>query len=1081
MSNSYDDFESPIVTHDKYNARWYKKIMKTDAKPSEKAYHYAKLRNHKIIVSRQINMNRVYGSYKDIQTVEKVINRFGNIHLYELLRPDTPLYLYLDIEFPKTDKDPKDILTNTVEFIRNIFIEIYGKSEAFDYEDIYVSGSIGMGKLRNVEVEKCSYHIIINTSSIFKNMNDLRIFMNYVKYRVFNDNVEDMTYTLNDTKESVIDFQVYGKNQNMKLPKQSKYGSNRVQAPLNTDERLYHHFCGVYENRDDYDYYDISKIPVHSNIKKTTNKDKKQSGCSYGGIYQDFMARNVVVDAPYSSSVKYLVDSIDNKDQCYNVWFGVCCAIKNSGEPYSVFEKWSKRSNKHDDDECINLWNSIKRTSQGYNKGTLYNLASLCNDKIKDKKNENELVIETLTKVDTKIKTITYNEEFQRPYPYNEYRTIIAKSPMATGKTYQIKKMLKDIDISGLKVLVLAPRRLFARSICGDIIKAIDDGTDPLFDGFKVYLDVDKRHKNLKKCQHLVCQMESLHYLEADYDILIADEFVSCLTQFSSVETMKRNIDKNARRFMDIWKVATHRIVCDAFIDPKTIKFVENIERVIKPKTIVDFFKHEEKDEYPDVLYMINERLPVRRKAIEYDEPEFVEKLTKSIVAGKKCVFVSARKKFGYKTIQHIKQFKPNLRYEYYNADNKDNEKHLTDVNKHWADLDLLVYTSSITVGVNFDLPDVYDELYVSTASCLSHVRDMFQASMRVRHITSNTMHYHLIEDKWNCFKIGNPNMDEINQEIDDRINREARSGEMLRKNAVCEDIIEEWKVLDEWLRQVHVYNVFERNTSCHMHRKLFNHYLKINNYYHADKELDDGVELERVEDAEGLKPPEIFIPYDEMDLSLYDYDELKRRSKNDLTDRQKNALQKFKFDEQVKSGEKRGEMYDFYHNPEAYKKGLYFNMLYEVRYGDRIEDLRRKEQKDAVFAEFSREKSIKLQIIKEILGIIKTKSTTNVENTINADALESSYDTIMDNKERWFNVFNIRNQADKSKKKPPKLREIVKVISPIIKSWSGSSFKRVQRKQKQVNGVRKDCSIFGFVPELKFDVIGMFSDNNEG
>ena len=54
----------------------------------------------------------------------------------------------------------------------------------------------------------------------------------------------------------------------------------------------------------------------------------------------------------------------------------------------------------------------------------------------------------------------------------------------------------------------------------------------------------------------------------------------------------------------------------------------------------------------------------------------------------------------------------------------------LLNVNEKWLELDLLVYTSSITVGVNFDTSH-FDELFIYSSCKSGNVRDIFQSSMR--------------------------------------------------------------------------------------------------------------------------------------------------------------------------------------------------------------------------------------------------------------------------------------------------------------------------------------------------------------
>ena len=224
-------------------------------------------------------------------------------------------------------------------------------------------------------------------------------------------------------------------------------------------------------------------------------------------------------------------------------------------------------------------------------------------------------------------------------------------SPMGSGKSVQIGEMLNKIDISNKKVLVLSPRRLFASSITGDLNRYVINHQ------FVCYSDVEKKKENLKNVKHLVCQMESLHYLDDDFDIIIGDEIVSCLTQFSSGETMKGKLHDVCRKFISIWKKAKLKLICDAFIDVKAIKFIENLERREKPKeTPMDCFAGVIRTPYEHVVFIKNEVMPVPRKAINVGhcsttEPIFT-RLIKSLKQGKKCVFVTASRDKGEKFLK---------------------------------------------------------------------------------------------------------------------------------------------------------------------------------------------------------------------------------------------------------------------------------------------------------------------------------------------------------------------------------------------------------------------------------------------
>jgi hypothetical protein len=139
-----------------------------------------------------------------------------------------------------------------------------------------------------------------------------------------------------------------------------------------------------------------------------------------------------------------------------------------------------------------------------------------------------------------------------------------------------------------------------------------------------------------------------------------------------------------------------------------------------------------------------------------------------------------------------------------------------------WGNIDLLLYTPTITVGVNFDVPDVFDYLFIYGSDLTTTCRDMFQSSMRIRHIKSNIMFYTFYKshnhDGW-------LSKDKIEETLSQR-------KDLLYQQAL------EWddeanKQEIKWLKDIVVSSIFERNLSSHFYDMMFKQYLKELNYTH--------------------------------------------------------------------------------------------------------------------------------------------------------------------------------------------------------------------------------------------------------
>jgi hypothetical protein len=1071
-----------ITSCHKYDTVWYIKQKKTTEKPSSYAIKDAVNKNNKVVVKRQLDCNRAYSSYSTPEKVVEVINKNGNINLYELLTPEQPVNIYLDIEFPAVQINPQTALITVVHFIKKLVVEIFGVQNSFDDEDIHISGSIGTGKIENVEVEKASYHVVLPCQQTFKSVADLKKFMNYVRFRIDNpkdddekEEVGNLTYVLKDNIKRVIDFQVYGKNQCMKLPKQSKYGSDRVQEPFFKNDNLLNHFCGNYEDIEYLEFFDVSKVPIfqptQNEVKRKTLLGRNTNYITTSNIHADFRPKECIPKEHRSLSLHYILNSIDNTDQDYNVWFGVACAVKNccdtDKQGFQLFSKWCEKSSKNDNEQNLQLWNRIEKKEKGYNKGTLIKLAQRCNPRMEQKRGHD--FITPLVHCDPKFNTCIYNEKYARPYPYQQYECIISESPMGSGKTFQIGVMLKKMGIEGKRVLILAPRQCFAKSICGELNR---QGFD-----FKCYLDV-KDKKTLSSIDYLVCQMESLHYLQGSYDIVIADEFVSCLTQFSSTVTMRGKIDKVVNSFINIWKNANFKLVCDAFIDPKTLKFIEYLEKRKKEEyTLNDCFAGIIHTPYDHVLFMKNEVLPEERKAFQLKREtkrvdgnkittdKLQDHMIESLRNGKKCIFVTASKQRGEEFLNRMRPKLPHIKYKFYNSNNYDDRGDLLDVNTHWNELDLLMYTSSITVGVNFDI-EHFDLLYVYSSCKSSCVRDIFQSTMRVRHIKDKTMYFQLFDSPFGLDTDIVDNWEDIKNTIIAKVQRE-NTFESQMVNGGCD--VKTWKDMPSWLFDVHVYNVYENNISILHHNSLFRHYLSRCNYSYGNCNDIDG------EDFEAL--PLDFCRYNQIEYNDIDVMYLEQKAQKEFhlfTDTEKNKWCKYKFDQQITENAERAKLYDYFFDPANYKRGNYFQLLFEKRYS--YENSANKEKDEVVYAQFSNQKTLRLKCVRDLLGILGVNSSTDKNKVFLDYELESKYEQIMEKKEEWKQVFKLRDRVDDDKK-ISKNREITDLVSAVLSKWSGSTLKAGKKTTRKVDGIRRQVKRYNIHPPLDIDVIGMFEN----
>lgn len=1072
-----------------YGTTFFEKYQKTDQKPSYLAISEAKENDADVIVCKQFENNRMYGYFQNINDFVKIVKQYGNQHLYELIPENKPVNLYYDIEFPIYGMPNQELiddnLSDFVEFTRIVLEEIYGENNAFDAEDVCLSGSVKKTNLKNIECYKASYHIVVHCQSIFKNNRCLKKFIKHLLFRAQkpkNENEKKLTqhffYEMKGVQYSAIDTAPYGKNQILKFVNQSKIGSKRVQQALDNNP-LREHLKGFYGELDLIDFYDEDKIPNQSTVQKREQKRaKKTSGkSSDADVYSDFIPRETIPRGEVSLNLSYLMRSID-WNQNYNVWFAVMCACKNTRNPkaFDYFTNWAKNHPSFNMQDNKTKWDSIRPRDNGYNMGTLYRLAKMCNPKIEESAFDN---VHTLTSGEAKyFNLMNYTEKYVRPYPINKFNTVICKSPMGSGKTFQIGKAIDELlEINpNFRMLVLSPRQTFARSICAELRKKTCAD-------FQCYLDVKK--DKLKNIQFLVCQMESLHKLEGTYDVLIADEIESCLTQFSSATTMREKLHDVTTRFKHIYQNAEYKILSDAFVSQKTLKLVENLEAHWKPKkkpkkhsiskrlTIIDFFqKPDSKSNHHDVhrkcgtfnhvCYIINEQLPVKRTAKEFREFKgLIENMIHAIkVQRLKVVLVCASKR---KAEEVASIFRGDVKCKLYHS-GTNNKKDLNNVNEVWKDLDLLIYTSSITVGVNFDILH-FDRLYIYSSCMASTVRDVFQSSMRVRHLKRNELHYCLYTQAFNPTPLELlKTKDQIKEAI-----KHMETKAMRFSKQIGNDECARWKDCPPWVFDAHVQNMFERVVSKMNHRPLFEQYLSMCNYMsigsvHMQSQLH-------------IDEKEFFFKYEDIKYNRTLLDDIDRKKGHTpLTLFEKCAHQKSMFDRYFFSTMERKlrEMtYNYFFNPNAKRKSEYFNHLDEIQ---SPQDVDQKDIQKTVYACMTSKKGQRLKKIKELLTLLGLKTSTDHMTLIEESKMLENYDTLTSQKKELYSLFGVHLKEKDGERKITKTQEIINMLNCIFSRWTGGNLLMHKRKRKRVNGKRVSFSLYKMDTPLDIDTVSMCS-----
>jgi len=140
----------------------------------------------------------------------------------------------------------------------------------------------------------------------------------------------------------------------------------------------------------------------------------------------------------------------------------------------------------------------------------------------------------------------------------------------------------------------------------------------------------------------------------------------------------------------------------------------------------------------------------------------------------------------------------------------------LQQVNKLWGEetIRIVIYTTKITIGINFDLMDVFGHIYIYGSRQCPVIRDLMQAHFRVRHTRHNAVFIAL-----NNFVYNPPvlrNLDEL-EKYQSRIH-----GFFQADN--CMTSLDQKEVL---FQKIHLFNVFEENIGSQAYGELFCYFLR--------------------------------------------------------------------------------------------------------------------------------------------------------------------------------------------------------------------------------------------------------------
>tara|TARA_R110000765_G_scaffold346636_1_gene436765 strand:- start:39 stop:3662 length:3624 start_codon:yes stop_codon:yes gene_type:complete len=644
-------------------------------------------------------------SYKKLNTILRDEQDNG---FYEVLDYETPRKIFFDIDF----------YDGNIQLYEEIKTKIYkcfvGEGIEMSSDCITEYGYVGEKKGRPY----VSYHIIVNNGFLCENQEHLKDLIDYMilKYPILTE---------------LIDCCVYNKFRNFRLPYQSKNGDiNAIQRDSNKSESIEDYLIQSRQPANLYKKFNVNSLthcisPKSGNMIKITKSQLKNT-MTHTNYYSSFPVGFKVDVGVNDNTIEYIMKSIPNNQKVgYDIWMKVGWALKRHCKDKNLenlkgFDLWCEWTNAYDSNTNLSamkkLYNEFSTT--GYGTNTLVQMARIFNknfDKVEQTAMPKLYEIPTNTfknTIDCESRFLADEIDFKKVI--NSYSVSIIKSPMGTGKTYGMKPILSG----DYTILYLSCKRAFGNSIFCDIEQY----------GFKNYMNFEDKSE-IKGCSKILCSIESIKYCAEDYDYVIMDECETLFSNMSGAMILKNNAMENLMKLSQIISNTDHLILMDAYVGKRTIDFVkENYKNEDDVVCIENSYKYAERTYRECVDTKIGDT-KIGKKSF------FKSEIMNALKKGLKIAVCSGSRTLLEEIEMEVKVLEKKKKYLFYNKSNPLESGVV--VNDEWDDIDLLMYSPTITAGISYNLTGSnkqFDKLFVYIGFVGNPLaRDLLQAHKRVR------------------------------------------------------------------------------------------------------------------------------------------------------------------------------------------------------------------------------------------------------------------------------------------------------------------------------------------------------------
>jgi len=690
------------------------------------------------------------------------------------------------------------------------------------------------------------------------------------------------------------------------------------------------------------------------------------------------------------NEIKNMLKKLEKKYlEDYEEWLKITTLMKSIGK-YKIWNKWSKKSEKYNQNENNKIWNSIKLTfDENY-------LKYLCN--LEEDIHKKYIPLTKDLKFDVKKINSKYLNTGISYTELNKYNTIILKSSTGTGKTTMTAQMIKkELEKDKSKRILSIVSKI---SLSNQQIKSFMDEDIELVS----YRDTKK---DIKK-DNMVCCLNSLwmyQYIsnnEMKNMIIYIDEVNSLIENLVDNMTLKHNLKVIYHTLMRLINNCHKIIVSDALITDNVLNLLK--KRNDKNKIMVE----NEFKKYKNI----------RAEEIK-DENIFLEKMKEQCMNNDYFLF-------GCDSLEIVTRFyieclKCNVDRTKFILITSESKMEIYDASKEFKNK-FVFYSPSIIFGVDFTIENEQNVfIYITGKSLMPS--GCFQQTTRTRNI--KTLYYYCNTYRQKNKYFNTASVRKIFRNIE-------KTNDIIKD--ICSNYDEDDNIimLDNAFFEMYCYNEYVKDTYRTNIKKHYKLILEENGFILSSSGNCNNIELEKTKEMKKEVKEEQLKKFEE-------FKKLNKESTEYNNKKYDNFKENIKF---LGLNELENETLDKYKEEIVFSKQLenHIKTINMFKSYDYIKSKVKEENENAFYITIYNSSYNKIKYIKEMEQKYNIHFLNKEFNDRNEEKIEMS--------DEEYNKMKIIFRSEKEK--PKTYDDLKKIYVGLIKNITGNKLIELKRETKK-------------------------------